>query len=488
MSEETGESGDTIADRRVHPATVPLRFVKEAPQTLLGIPAGYAFISDVGLYQVLGFAGLVALVAILYQWLAWRRFRYGIGAGEIVIEKGILSRTRRSIPFARIQDVDIERGPLARLFGLAKLRIETGGSGGDEGVLDSVTVAEAERIRGALRQAKSDGMRAAEIEQAPEPELLYAMAIPRVLAAGLFNFSMVWLAGLFAFLQTFENWLPFDIYDPARWVGLADERLDGRFSAGAILTVALLALLLGVLTGVARTLARDFGFRLTLQAEGFRRVRGLFTRSEVLLPKRRIQLAVAETGPVRRYFGWRMLSFQTLSAGRPGEAGRQSVAPLADEDEAARVLAAQDGWHLADPEALTRVSKRHLVRRLVTNGLFPFLALGAALLFLPGALLALPLLPILVVVALFQRRFHRYGIADGLLFVTHGIFRQRQWVIPLERIQSLRLSRSWLQRRLDLATLSIDTAGAPSLDPPRILDLKEDVARALAAELRGRSG
>ncbi|HEV2747466.1 MAG TPA: PH domain-containing protein [Allosphingosinicella sp.] len=471
-----------IANRRVHPATIPLRFVKGTPSTLLGLPALFAFMSDYGLTEVLAFAAAAAMAGLVYQWLAWRRFRYGIGERDLVIESGILSRTRRSIPFNRIQDVDIERGPLARLFGLAKLRIETGGSGSDEGMLDSVTLAEAERLRDALRAARN---REAVATDPAEAALLFEMSVPRVLAAGLLGFSMVYLAGLFAVLQAFDDWLPFDIYDPGRWIGLADERFGGRWSFEAIAAVALLAVLLGIVTGVGRTLARDYGFRLTLEAEGFRRRRGLVTHSEVLLPKRRVQLALAETGPIRRALGWHALAFQTLSGRKPAGGGRQSVAPLARRHEIEPILRAQNGFRLAEAVELTMVSSRHFFRRLAVIGLLPLVAILAGSMAAPALLFALALLPPLAAAAYFERRFHRYGIFEGLLFVQAGLWRQRQWIVPLANIQSLRLSRSWLQRRLELATLAFDTAGGSALDPPRIVDLREERARALVAALRG---
>ena len=56
-------------------------------------------------------------------------------------------------------------------------------------------------------------------------------------------------------------------------------------------------------------------------------------------------------------------------------------------------------------------------------------------------------------------------------------------IVPVAKVQSVRLSRNFLQRRLGLATLSIDTAGAPMVNAPRIIDLREDKARALATQL-----
>ncbi len=91
---------------------------------------------------------LLLLFMAVGVFLHWRRFEFRVGANEIRIDSGILSRTHRSIPFDRIQDVDITQGPLARLLGLARVKFETGGSSGEEeGVLQAIRLDRAEDLR-----------------------------------------------------------------------------------------------------------------------------------------------------------------------------------------------------------------------------------------------------------------------------------------------------------------------------------------------------
>ncbi len=477
-------SGETVADRRVHPATIPLRFAKEVPSTVLAMPAALAFMSDIGLAAALAFGASIAVGLLFLNWLAWRRFRYGVGGEEIVIESGILHRTRRVIPFDRVQDVDVERRPLQRLFGLAKVRIETGGGGKDEGVLDSVALAEADRLREAVRSWRLGAATVAEAGPAPVAtgRILFEMDLGRVLLFGLFNFSLVYLAGLFALLQTFDNFLPFDIYDPARWVGLVGEQLPRRFTPGALLAVLFLALLLGVAAGVLRTLSRDYGFRLTLDGERFRREHGLFTRSEVVIAKPRVQLARLSTGPIRRRFGWFGLSFQTLGAGADGS-GLQSAAPFARRAELLPIVEEAGGLRLPPPPELAMVSRRHLLRALGPRFLFPALVVANAGLWWRPAWLLLAALPLLAVLVALERRFHRYALEQRLLFIERGIWRQTLWVLPVVNAQALTVSRSWLQRRLGLATVTVDTAGAPLGSPARIVDVRLEAAQWLEAEI-----
>ncbi|HEX2763257.1 MAG TPA: PH domain-containing protein [Allosphingosinicella sp.] len=472
-----------IADRRLHPGTILLRFLKEAPGAVLAVPAGVAFASRGGFTRIFALVAVMTAVVVFSKWLAWRRFRYVVGASEIVVESGIFSRNRRTIPFDRVQDVDIERTFLARVFGLARVRIETGAGGRDEGLLDSVTLAEAQRLREIVRAFHAVAPQAeAAVETAPEGRLLYAMGVPRLLLFGLFSFSLMYIAGFFALLQTFDGLLPFDIYDPARWMGLIGDYLPERFTAAAIAIVLFLAVLLGLIAGVVRTAARDFGFRLVLEGGRFRREHGLFTRREAVIPRRRVQLAAVDTGPVRNAFGWSGLSFQTLGSG--GErSGRQAAAPFAERDEVAAILAEAGAYRLPPPPELATVSRRHILRSLVGK-LLPLAALIlAGSLWRPQLLFLLLFLPLLAIGVAVERRFHRYALDGELLFVARGAWRQRLWLVPVANVQALSLSRGPLQRRLGLATLSVDTAGAPVVRAPRIVDLREADAEALAARI-----
>ncbi len=479
------------ADRRLHPGTIALRFVKEAPQTLLALPAALAFSSRTGLSGALYLAAGLAVLLLAAKWLVWRRFRYGVGSAEIVIESGILNRNRRSIPFDKVQDVDIERTFLARLFGLAKVRIETGAGGKDEGLLDSVSLAEAHRLREIVRARRSGAAAASDPDEAgqPAPSAIFSIAPPRLVLFGLFNFSLVYIAGVFALLQTFDRFLPFDIYDPARWVGLVDEYLPARWTFGAVAAVLLVAAALGVAAGILRTIARDYGFTLSLDGDRFRRERGLFTRSEAVISRRRVQLAEVTTGPVRGLFGWSGLAFQTLGAGGD-RGGNQSAAPFALRTEIADVLAHVPPMRLPPPPELVRVSSRHIVRSLAGRLGPALLAILALSWWAPLAVALVALLPLLAVVAALERHFHRYALDADMLFIARGVWRRRLWLVPLASVQSMSLGRGPIQRRLGLATLSIDTAGAPMINAPRIVDLPGEAAEALAAEIsaRRRSG
>ena len=86
MSEAGTEAGlATVADRRVHSATIPIRLLKEAPSTIIGLPAILAIASDVGWLTILGVAAAATLVGAVQIYVSWRRRRYGLGESEVGI-------------------------------------------------------------------------------------------------------------------------------------------------------------------------------------------------------------------------------------------------------------------------------------------------------------------------------------------------------------------------------------------------------------------
>nr|WP_246497147.1 PH domain-containing protein [Sphaerisporangium rubeum] len=120
-----------------------------APSLLLPL-AGVLFVG--------GFApssfmwALVAVAASIgFAALRWATTTYQVVADRLEITRSLISRSVRSIPLDRVRGVDVSTPPLHRLLGLAVVKVDTG-AGGDkqEGELNGVSVAEAERLRAVL--------------------------------------------------------------------------------------------------------------------------------------------------------------------------------------------------------------------------------------------------------------------------------------------------------------------------------------------------
>lgn len=475
------------APRRLHPATLIAKWIRIVPQMLAGGIGIAATGSERGLARFLFFAAAAAGIAAVFVLLAWWRFTYRVGDGEIVIEKGIFQRQRRVIPFNRIQDIAVEQRLLARLLGCATVRLETGGSSKDEGNLDMIAIADAHALRDRIRRGRAALLpgadEAAETAVPVEEPVLFAMDLPRLLVAGLFNFSLVFLAAIGAVIQYLDQW---GLVEWNEWINA--ERADQAAHLVTLWTtiyLVALVLLLGVVAGVVRMVMTNFGFRLTRAEAGLRRKRGLFTLTEVVIPLRRTQVALIESGPFGRWFGWYGLSFQTLGADRK-EGGVQAAAPFARMEELLPILA-EAGFPAPPPRAeFHGPPRRALLRQASLWLLLAVLATGIAFRIEPFAGIAALVLLLAFVWAVLWWKRHAHAMGDRALFVSHGFFRRRLWIIPFEKAQTISVSRGPVQRRLRLASLLVDTAGASAMHSQAIIDMDGVEADGLAARLLAR--
>lgn len=99
----------------------------------LSFIAGGAIGEDLGI-GILGFLFflfgifITFLFPLPWAYLAYENYKYELQKDRVYIEKGIIWKKYVSIPFDRVQNVDIVRGPIARLLGLSDLQIQTAGA------------------------------------------------------------------------------------------------------------------------------------------------------------------------------------------------------------------------------------------------------------------------------------------------------------------------------------------------------------------------
>ena len=479
MRETPDVAGDltpAVEGDRLHITGLIVSFVSGLPQLVFPIVAaifGVRKAENPVLIPIV--IAAVLIFSLFFRWLAWLRFQYFVGEHDIRVEKGILNRTARSIPYARIQDVSIEQKPLARMMGLGEVKFETGGGDGDDAKLSFVTLDEANRLRALIRSRKA-GVAVfvtpdapAHIEQDAHP--IFAMDGRRVFVFGLYSFSLVIFAVLGGLAQQFDFLLPFDWWDFKHWIGLAEERgvrVDqingvGLFAQLILAFGAISSLIfIGFATGVVRTMLREHGFRLDQTNKGFRRRRGLLTLTDVVMPTHRVQAAVVQTGPFRKRRGWHSLKFVSLAQDSKEESN-YVAAPFATLSEVWRIaqaatIAAPDG-----DERLQRGAAKYWLTQLLV--ILPVMLAGmAALVVFADAPVSRTMVLLLLLVlpgALFwlDWRQYRFGLDDHQLYLKRGWWQQQLTIAPQVKVQSIEIAQGPLARRQGLASLRFGIAG-----------------------------
>lgn len=421
-------------------------------------------------------AALLMLTWFVVQGIVtYQTFRYQVGPERLEIRHGLLNRTRRSIPLERIRGVDVTATLLHRALGLVVVKIEAaaGGAGAEEGKLDAVSRAEADRLRGlllrrreALRgeapspaapEAGAAAPGAAARDEAAAEETVFFTMPPRwyfygTLSLGHLLTPFAALAALLGLLGQVggEVWL--ELLGDAEIRGITDYFNNGGRAALILVTavaVAVLLLLMPVFAVVTYTV-NHWGFTLLRRDRSLVAERGLFTRQSVTLELRRIRGHEITDTPLERLAGAARL--RAVVTGLGETATRAVLLPIGARDRVQEVvgqaLTPFTGTLVPHPPA---ARQRRLFRAVV-----PFLVLGAALLAVDlvwPAFAAFALAVLGVPLGLDRYRSLGHGDDGTQISVRSGSLSRRQAVLGRSAVIGWRWSQTIFQRRAGLVTL-----------------------------------
>lgn len=462
--------------RRLSPWTVPYRVVERGSGVVFaGVFALGSGVPDVGGLRprlVVAIATLAALLALAaYETARYRRFAYEVVDDALVIDSGVFARRSREVPLARVQNVDVKRNAVQRLLGVAAVGFETAGGSETEASLQYVSETEADRLRDVVRETRE-----APGADGPTPETeLFALSRSELLLVGALSFDRR-VPGFVAFIASGS--VP---------VALGTGMLPTE-AAGIAVLVAVVAVAAWVV-GAAATIANYHGFRLTRTDSELRYERGLIRRYAGSVPLEKVQTLTVADDPAKRALGYATLVVETAgyAGGEGGEHGSMAAIPLADRDRVwslARDLEPVGDVDLHRPPS--RVRRRYGVRYLLAAGLVAAVVVAVLQVTALSAPRWLPWLAVGLLAippaAHLKWRHRGYQLRPDHVVTRNGFWRRRTKVVPYYRVQTVIDRRSLFQRRWNLGTVVVDTAGSLSLLREHAAAVDVDVA--VAEDLR----
>jgi putative membrane protein len=447
-----------------------------------------------------GFVGLLLVVmclAVAASTVSWLVTGYHVVGRELRIYDGVLVRRTRTIPLERLQAVDVVQPLLARMFGLAELRLEVVGGGKTEAPLAFLTVADAVALRERLLAVATragapvaigapvagvggpDGAApgtgghpapapvapaGADGGQAPPPPPGWAAGPPPAgapAAGGVPTAPQVPEQHLHSVVNrdvvVSQLLTPPVLFLPVAVAVVIAQYVFDTGDWSLVVVASMIVAIVGVVSQPVRRILSDWNFRVSLQPgphgpAGLRIRHGLTETRTQTVPLHRVQAVTVVWPRLWRHRRWLRV--------RIGVAGYSSPTP-------------HNG--VAAVDQLLPVGDLATARRLV-----PVVVPGADLSALPlsrpparARWLAPLRQPILAA-----------GCAAEVFATVDGWVTRQLTLVPYARIQSVRLVQGPLQRLLGLATVVADAAGSAHGTAAH-RDLDE--ARRLADELTRRA-
>ena len=413
--------------RRLSPLTPVVR------SFIVVVAAGATVLRDITRGDLGPTAAMFALLLLAggaYGVASWVRTKFWIDADELRVDTGVLSRQSRRIRIDRLQGIDIVQPFVARLFGLAELRMDVAGGSARQGSLAYLALSDARELKDLLL-ARRDAVREAAAPDPAEAGDVAAPVQPATVADRVI--ARVDLQTLVLSILLSPETLSLAVFG----VGLLVVFIASGTWLGVSATVPVF---LGMGVALFKRFSGNYGFTVSETPAGLQVRRGLFDLNTQTIALHRVQGIVVSEPVFWRALGWARLDVSIAGYGNgAGDEGPSASTALPVGD---RRLVMQLAVHVlrgTDPE---QVALRPVPRRARW-------------------------------VAPVVHRALRTGTDERLVVSREGWLTRRTHAAPQARIQSLRITQGPWQRRLGLADVHVDSPPGPAKVRARHRDAAE---------------
>lgn len=426
---------------------------------------------DLG-FVVMGALGvvLVAGVSLLWEYIVWSRYDYFFEEDSLRISHGVFRKREREIPYRRVQNVNLKKNILHRVLGIAKADFETAGGSGTEASLKYVTVDQGRDIQERVRRFRSGDVG----EEDSDKESVFELSGRDLVA--------------YSFLSVDARSVGLALAGFGVFAGVLAGVMES-FSLGPVVGFSLLGVLLLGGTWVlsaASNFVKFYGFRLWRRDDTLEYEYGLLNRSEGSVPEEKVQGISMEENFLKRLFGFASLKLET--AGVSDEQQVQSdvtAVPLAERSEVldfARMIESFEGLDLNGVPS--RARRRYFGRYLIgISGLLVAGFLVDSVLFGVPYMAVLLFVPLAAAGAHLKWRNRGWELHEDHFVNMNGFWQRRVDVTPYYRVQNVIQTETVFQRRWDLSSVTMDTAGDVMSSDARAVDLDVTDAVELREEL-----
>ena len=462
-----------------------------------------------------GSAVLILVINALVQALIWAFYTYRYESGYLHIKSGVIFKKERSIKRERVQTVNIRRGIIQRLFGLAGLHVETAGGGAESELsLAAITLEEANSIKRNLEGTAVDyvsapgdtsgeaaekvdgeaeaserektlprsGLKAvidtalssgeeAEAGHEQEAGTVYRITIPELFLAGATSGGFFVLFSVIGLI--FSQALPFI---PDTFWDYMLEQVTST-AAGTVVLVVMVLLVFSWFISTLVFMVQYANFTLQRHQDRLLVTWGLIEQKQLALNLKRLQALAVHEGILRQPFGRCALVAEVAGGGSSDQNYITLLFPLLRTAELNQFLARILPEYRM-PESFTPLPSRSL-RRYIFRAAAPTLLVIVPLQWVPYGFLSFFML--IPAVLWGYSRYRAGGTAlDEHQMVLRFRFVNRLRVIMLRNcIQAFQVSVNPFQRWRNLRTVRAWVLSSPSGKAFQVTDVEAAEAERL---------
>ena len=238
----------------------------------------------------LGIAGIIIFIAIIAFLRYWFfKFYIDYKLEEFVIENGILNKTKTTIPFHKIQKVNIDQSLIQRVFNVYKVELDTAGSDKKEASISAISQEMAVELKQHLLENTNKNTNStSEVFHEEEPKSFITIGIPSLLKIGITANYIKSFAYIFLVFTT--------VSDNLRQIG-RDDLIDDNINQLEQIPIA--SLILGflvfiftaiIVVNLIITVIKYFNFTIKKDKKSFVLTYGLLNIKNTIINPEKVQI------------------------------------------------------------------------------------------------------------------------------------------------------------------------------------------------------
>jgi len=261
--------------------------------------------------------GLLLVGALIRAVLLFINFRFKVTDNDFVLHKGIINKSRISIPFDKIQNINFKQNLVQQIINVVEVEIETAG---DKSVEIAITALSREKAKALKNLLLSKTTKSVTIEEEEEDGIIQKISVLELFKVSMsenhFKSLLVLLGLGFSlyvqikdFFETLELGDQLDVFinDNARAVQMT-----------VMLTVLLVTVsfFIAILSSFFRMFILHFDLTIAIKKGVLEITQGLFTKRNNIIRKQKVQQLIISTNPFKKMMGISNVNFKQAISGK----------------------------------------------------------------------------------------------------------------------------------------------------------------------------
>lgn len=431
----------------------------------------------------LGVAGIVVFIAIIAFLRYWFfKFYIDYKLEEFVIENGIFNKTKTTIPFHKIQKVNIDQSLIQRIFNVHKLELDTAGSDKKEASINAISHEMAIELKKQLLEntEKNSHFNDDAMVDEEQPKSFITIGIPSLLKIGITANYIKSSAYIFLIFTT--------VSDNLRQIGREDLIDDNINQLEQIPVVSLvLGFLVFIFTAIIivnlfLTVIKYFNFTIKKDQKSFVLTYGLLNIKNTIINPEKVQIIKLTQNFFQRKLDVNTIEiFQASSEMKRASQKDKTKIPGCNKSEKEQIIKLLIG-KLPNHQKILVPNLRKLLLNLFFFILIP-VSIGLVLNYYNEKFTLIEMLIVISIYVLFfgtilyfSFRNYRLFISDEFIVKQSGAWDIDHEIMIPYRIQAIKTQQFIWQKITNIGSVVLYTAGGNiSFSTGNYREIKEQV-------------